>query len=73
MTLDLKKVKIPIYNLATREDHIAPAESVYLGSSFFGGTVDLRRHRLRPHRRRHQPARAEEVPVLDRPGVASNT
>ena len=37
--LDLRKVKVPIYNLATREDHIAPARSVYLGSSFFGGPV----------------------------------
>ena len=33
------KVKIPIYNLATREDHIAPAKSVLLGSKFFGGPV----------------------------------
>jgi polyhydroxyalkanoate synthase len=37
--LDLSKVKIPIYNLATREDHIAPAESVLYGSQFFGGPV----------------------------------
>src|SRR6202012_75831 len=37
--LDLKKVKLPIYNLATREDHIAPAKSVLLGSKFFGGPV----------------------------------
>src|SRR5438046_8753465 len=37
--LDLKNVKIPIYNLATREDHIAPAKSVLLGSEFFGGPV----------------------------------
>ena len=37
--LDLSKVKVPIYNLATREDHIAPAKSVYLGSKFFGGPV----------------------------------
>ena len=37
--LDLKKVKTPIYNLATREDHIAPAKSVFLGSEFFGGPV----------------------------------
>ena len=35
--LDLKKVKAPIYNLATREDHIAPPRSVLLGSSLFGG------------------------------------
>ena len=39
VTLDLKKVKIPIYNLATREDHIAPPRSVFYGSSFFGGKV----------------------------------
>ena len=38
-TLDLKKVKVPIYNLATREDHIAPPRSVFYGSSFFGGKV----------------------------------
>ncbi len=38
-TLDLKKVTIPIYNLATREDHIAPPKSVFVGSQFFGGPV----------------------------------
>ncbi len=38
--LDLKKVTIPIYNLATREDHIAPARSVFTGSQCFGGPVD---------------------------------
>ncbi len=37
--IDLKSIKIPIYNLATREDHIAPAKSVLLGSKFFGGPV----------------------------------
>jgi polyhydroxyalkanoate synthase len=37
--LDLSKVKVPIYNLATREDHIAPADSVLYGSQFFGGAV----------------------------------
>ena len=38
--LDLGKVKIPIYNLATREDHIAPPQSVFLGSGCFGGPVE---------------------------------
>ena len=38
--LDLKKVKIPIFNLAAREDHIAPARSVFVGSKAFGGPVD---------------------------------
>lgn len=37
--LDLGKVTIPIYNLATREDHIAPPKSVFLGSGLFGGPV----------------------------------
>ncbi len=39
--LNLKKVKIPIFNLATREDHIAPAISVFLGSKAFGGPVEF--------------------------------
>jgi polyhydroxyalkanoate synthase len=39
--VSLKAVKIPIYNLATREDHIAPAKSVFVGSQFFGGKVDF--------------------------------
>jgi polyhydroxyalkanoate synthase len=38
-TLELKSVKVPVYNLATREDHIAPAKSVLLGSKCFGGPV----------------------------------
>lgn len=37
--LDLRKVTIPLYNLATREDHIAPAKSAFHGSKFFGGPV----------------------------------
>ena len=37
--IDLKKITVPVYNLATMEDHIAPAKSVYLGSSCFGGPV----------------------------------
>ena len=37
--LDLSKVKIPIYELFTKEDHIAPANSVFIGSKLFGGPV----------------------------------
>ena len=37
--IDVHSIKIPIYNLATREDHIAPAKSVLLASKFFGGKV----------------------------------
>jgi polyhydroxyalkanoate synthase len=38
--LDLKKVRLPIYELATKEDHIAPARSVFIGAKKFGGPVD---------------------------------
>ena len=41
MQLDLKRVKIPIYELFTKEDHIAPALSVFRGSKLFGGPVRL--------------------------------
>jgi polyhydroxyalkanoate synthase len=37
--LDLGKITVPIYDLATREDHIAPAKSVFLGAGYFGGPV----------------------------------
>jgi polyhydroxyalkanoate synthase len=37
--LDLHNIKVPVYNLATREDHIAPAKSVLAGSKYFGGPV----------------------------------
>ena len=37
--LDLSRVRIPVYELFTREDHIAPAASVYRGSKLFGGPV----------------------------------
>ncbi|MBO0662811.1 class I poly(R)-hydroxyalkanoic acid synthase [Jiella sp. MQZ9-1] len=39
--LDLSKVTMPIYNLATKDDHIAPARSVFLGSAAFGSQVEF--------------------------------
>ena len=39
--LDLSKVNIPIFTIATRDDHIAPAESVYIGARMFGGPVQF--------------------------------
>jgi polyhydroxyalkanoate synthase len=35
--LDLSKVKVPVYLQSAREDHIAPARSVYKGVNLFGG------------------------------------
>jgi polyhydroxyalkanoate synthase len=37
--LDLSKVKTPIYVQSSKEDHIAPAHSVYKGAKLFGGPV----------------------------------
>ncbi|QGM99661.1 class I poly(R)-hydroxyalkanoic acid synthase [Methylocystis parvus OBBP] len=37
--INLRLVKIPIYSIATKEDHIAPARSVFRGDKFFGGDV----------------------------------
>ncbi|MEZ5841690.1 MAG: class I poly(R)-hydroxyalkanoic acid synthase [Hyphomicrobiales bacterium] len=39
--LDLAKIKVPIFNLATKEDHIAPAKSVFTGCPKFGGEVEF--------------------------------
>ena len=39
VSLDLSKVKLPVYELAAREDHIAPAASVFRGSRLLGGPV----------------------------------
>jgi len=39
--LSLSEVTIPVYNLAAREDHIAPARSVFLGCRYFGGPTQF--------------------------------
>lgn len=39
--LDLSKVDLPIFTIATRDDHIAPAESVYIGARMFSGPVEF--------------------------------
>jgi polyhydroxyalkanoate synthase subunit PhaC len=39
--IDLNNVKIPIYNLAAKEDHIAPLPSVFRLAEFFGGPVKM--------------------------------
>jgi polyhydroxyalkanoate synthase len=37
--LDLGQVKVPVYIQSSKEDHIAPARSVYRGARLFGGPV----------------------------------
>ncbi len=38
--LDLHKVRLPVYHLAAKEDHIAPAKSVFIGTKLYGGPVE---------------------------------
>src|SRR5262249_27188620 len=64
--LDLRKVTIPVYNLATREDHIAPAKSVYLGSSLFGGTMEYVPPGSGPHTRAGNPPAQDKYPARAR-------
>ncbi|MEQ1952468.1 class I poly(R)-hydroxyalkanoic acid synthase [Mesorhizobium sp. CN2-181] len=40
-SLSLADITIPVYNLSAKEDHIAPARSVFLGCRFFGGSVEF--------------------------------
>jgi polyhydroxyalkanoate synthase len=37
--IDLKKVKVPVYVLSTKEDHIAPWPSTFAGSKLYSGPV----------------------------------
>jgi len=39
--LDMKKVTLPVFELATKEDHIAPARSVFTGAQLLGGPVEF--------------------------------
>ena len=39
--LDLGRIRIPVFHLATREDHISPPTSVFTGAKMFGGPVDF--------------------------------
>ena len=41
VTVDLGQVKVPVFELATREDHISPPKSVFTGAKMFGGPVEF--------------------------------
>ena len=57
--ITLADIKGPVYHVATKEDHIAPAASVYRGAKEMSRAEGaLRALRVGPHRRRRQPAGA---------------
>lgn len=37
LTISPRNIKVPVFNVATKEDHIAPALSVYESNTMFGG------------------------------------
>lgn len=37
--IDVHKIAVPVYSLATKEDHIAPPNSVYIGANLLSGPV----------------------------------
>ncbi len=39
VAIDLRSITIPIYQLSTREDHIAPWKSTYAGTALYGGPM----------------------------------
>ena len=41
VTLDLKKVKTPVFIQSSKDDHIAPYRSVFRGAKLFGGPVEF--------------------------------
>jgi polyhydroxyalkanoate synthase len=39
--LDVSRVKLPVFELSTKEDHIAPAKSVFTGAALLSGPVEF--------------------------------
>ena len=63
--IDLSKVTVPTYFVSAIEDHIAPWKTTYAGHAAPRRQVALRAVGLRTHRRHDQPARGEQVRLLD--------
>ena len=68
--IDLRKIRLPVYLLSTREDHIAPWALDLSGDPAVSGPEHLRARGLWPHRRRDQPAERAEIRLLDQSGAA---
>ena len=70
--IDLADVRVPVYLQASRQDHIAPAASVYKAMNPLLGSPALRPRRVRTHRGGGQSAGPEQVPALDQPRPAAS-
>ena len=56
---------MPIYLQSAKEDHIAPANSVFKATKSVRRAGAFHHGRLGPYRRRDQSARRQEIPILD--------
>ena len=63
--VDLSRITMPVYVLASREDHIVPWRSAYRTTVARRRRRHVRAGRIGPHRRRGQPAAALEAQLLD--------
>ena len=68
--IDLSKVKTPTYLFATKEDHIAPWTVLLSRDPGVRRPEAVRARRVRPHRRRDQPARRQQIRLLEQPAPA---
>ena len=62
--IDLRKISIPVYLQAGKDDHIAPAKSVYKATQIYQRPGALHAGGLGPYRGRRQSAAQQEVPAL---------
>ena len=72
-SIDLTRVTMPAYVLATRDDHIVPWRSAYRTTGARRRGRDVRARRVGPHRRRGQPAGDESTQLLDQRAAAPTT
>ena len=61
--IDLSRVTVPTYILATREDHIVPWKTAYQSTQLLGGDIRFVLAAQRPHRGRDQPALQEHAAI----------
>ncbi len=66
VTLDLHKVKVPVYNLATRRGSHRAGKIGAVRFAIFRRPGEIRAGRLRPYRRRDQSACEAKISILDR-------
>ena len=66
--VDLSKIDVPAFLLASREDHIVPWKTAYESTRLLGGRHRIRAGRKRSYRRRHQSGCQKQPALLAQSG-----